>query len=65
MLLYDSRLWHAVGANRSDQERTIMTVRYTPWWLNLEMRRPGGPEHAMLLARGDGKDNARWRLDRG
>jgi ectoine hydroxylase-related dioxygenase (phytanoyl-CoA dioxygenase family) len=58
VLLYDSRLWHAVGANRSDEPRTIMTVRYTPWWLNLEMRRPGGPEHAMLRAEANGKDNS-------
>jgi ectoine hydroxylase-related dioxygenase (phytanoyl-CoA dioxygenase family) len=58
VLLYDSRLWHAVGANRSTEPRTIMTVRYTPWWLNLEMRRPGGAEHAMLMAEPDGKDNS-------
>ena len=58
VLLYDSRLWHAVGANRSEAPRTIVTVRYTPWWINLEMRRPAGPEHLRTVAESDGKDNA-------
>jgi ectoine hydroxylase-related dioxygenase (phytanoyl-CoA dioxygenase family) len=58
VLLYDSRLWHAVPPNRSDRPRTIMTVRYTPWWINLEVRRPGAADQLRVLAAGSGKDNS-------
>lgn len=58
MLLYDSRLWHAAAANRSADVRLAITVRYAPWWLNLEVRRSGSADHRRIVQRGKGKDNA-------
>ena len=53
-LVYDSRLWHAVAANRSDQPRVALIVRYAPWWLNLNPTLIGRPEHqAMVVETGD------------
>ena len=43
VLLYDSRMWHAVPPNRSDADRVALIVRFAPWWLNLEPTRPGSP----------------------
>lgn len=61
VLFYDSRLWHAVAPNRSPRPRTIVTVRYTPWWINLEVRRPGAPDYLRTRAEANGKDNS-WPL---
>ncbi len=48
-LVYDSRLWHAVAANRSDQPRVALIVRYAPWWLNLDVFMPGSEERKMIV----------------
>jgi hypothetical protein len=57
VLLYDSRLWHAVAPNRTEETRVAVTIRYAPWWLNLDVRRPGSPEHRLATAGAAGKDN--------
>ena len=53
VLLYDSRLWHAVAANVSDDLRVALIIRYAPWWLNLTPSIRGTPDHdRMVLATG-------------
>ncbi len=49
VLLYDSRLWHAVAPNRSDRPRVALIVRYAPWWLNLNPTMIGAPEHTRMV----------------
>lgn len=56
VLLYDSRLWHAVPPNRSDTPRVAIIVRYAPWWLNLNPTQAGNPEHARMVIETDGKN---------
>ena len=58
VLLYDSRMWHAVAPNRADADRVALIVRYAPWWLNLEPTRPGSPEHAAMVVDTGGKNYA-------
>ena len=56
VLLYDSRLWHAVPPNRSDTPRVAIIVRYAPWWLNLNPTQAGNPEHTQIVIETDGKN---------
>lgn len=49
VLLFDSRLWHAVTPNTSDEARVGLVVRYAPWWLNLEILMPGSAERARMV----------------
>ena len=56
VLLYDSRLWHAVPPNRSDKPRVAIIVRYAPWWLNLNPTQAGNPEHTQIVIETDGKN---------
>ena len=56
VLLYDSRLWHAVAANRSYQERVGLLVRYAPWWLNLNPTHSGTAEYESMVAETGGKN---------
>lgn len=56
VLLYDSRLWHAVAPNRSPQPRVALIIRYAPWWLNLNPTMIGTPEHTMMVAETGGKN---------
>jgi len=58
LLLYDSRLWHAVASNRSDTPRVAVTIRYAPWWFNLTVRRKGSPEFQRMVVQAKGKDNS-------
>ena len=58
MLFYDSRLWHAVAANLTANPRVAVTVRYGPWWINLEVRRKGSLDFQRVAARTGGKDNS-------
>lgn len=37
----DSRLWHAVAPNITDEDRVAVIIRFAPWWLNLDPLRPG------------------------
>jgi len=50
VLLFDSRLWHAVTPNTSDEARVGLVIRYAPWWLNLEILMPGSAERARMVA---------------
>ena len=63
-LVYDSRLWHAVAANRSDQPRVALIVRYAPWWLNLNPTLVGRPEHQAMVVETGGKNYEMEPLDR-
>lgn len=56
VLFYDSRLWHAVAPNRSDDARVALIVRYAPWWLNLNPSQIGTPEHTAMVAETGGKN---------
>jgi ectoine hydroxylase-related dioxygenase (phytanoyl-CoA dioxygenase family) len=49
VLLIDSRLWHATSENRTDQPRVSFVNRYAPWWLNLNILKPGSAERIMLV----------------
>jgi len=56
VLLYDSRLWHAVAPNKSDQPRVALVIRYAPWWLNLTPSIRGTPDHARMVIETGGKN---------
>ena len=56
VLLYDSRLWHAVAPNRSDEARVALLVRYAPWWLNLTPTMRGTPDHERMVLDTGGKN---------
>ena len=56
VLVYDSRMWHAVAPNRSDADRVALIVRYAPWWLNLTPTMVGMPEHTRMVAETGGKN---------
>jgi ectoine hydroxylase-related dioxygenase (phytanoyl-CoA dioxygenase family) len=58
VFLYDSRLWHCAAANRSAAERVAVACRYAPWWLNLEVRRRGSPDHTAMVVERGGRDNS-------
>jgi len=42
VLLFDNRLWHAAGPNRSQRNRVGMVMCYFPWWLGQDQNRPPG-----------------------
>ena len=49
VVLFDSRTWHASGANNSDSNRVGMVLTYFPWWLGQDSSNPvGSPERARL-----------------
>jgi ectoine hydroxylase-related dioxygenase (phytanoyl-CoA dioxygenase family) len=56
VLLYDSRLWHAVAPNRSEESRVALIVRYAPWWLNLTPTMRGTPDHERMVLETGGKN---------
>lgn len=56
VLVYDSRLWHAVAANTSAERRVALLVRYAPWWLNLNPTQSGSEEYQMMVAETGGKN---------
>ncbi|MYJ78219.1 MAG: phytanoyl-CoA dioxygenase family protein, partial [Caldilineaceae bacterium SB0670_bin_27] len=35
-ILIDSRIWHSAGANSTDDIRTSVVARYSPWWLSVD-----------------------------
>ena len=57
VFLYDSRLWHSVADNKSGTPRVAISVRYAPWWLNLDVQREGHPDHMRIVVETDGKDS--------
>jgi len=52
VLVFDGRLWHTGGNNRSLSRRIFWGVNYAPWWLNCHPRRPHSVEHRLQAARG-------------
>ncbi len=56
VLFYDSRLWHAVAPNLSNEPRVALIVRYAPWWLNLNPTMIGRPEHTAMVLETGGKN---------
>jgi ectoine hydroxylase-related dioxygenase (phytanoyl-CoA dioxygenase family) len=57
VLLIDSRLWHATSKNHSDQPRVSFVNRYAPWWLNLNILKPGSLERRMMVDEPGKSDN--------
>ena len=57
VLVMDSRMWHAAGANRTDEARVAMAIRFAPWWLNLNGLRPGSGERTRLMQTTGLKEN--------
>jgi hypothetical protein len=53
----DSRLWHATAANCCNGPRVGMAIRYAPWWLNLELLRPGSDERRRMVDERGLRDN--------
>jgi hypothetical protein len=53
----DSRLWHATSPNSSGADRVALVVRYAPWWLNLEILRPGSDERKRLVEEAGKEEN--------
>lgn len=49
VLLFDSRLWHAIFHNARDRLRVRMAVRYAPWCLNLDILMPGSVERTQMV----------------
>ena len=56
VLLYDSRLWHAVAPNVSNEARVALIIRYAPWWLNLTPTIRGTPDHERMVVATGGKN---------
>ncbi len=56
VLLYDSRLWHAVAPNQSDEIRVALIIRYAPWWLNLTPTIRGTPDNDRMVVETGGKN---------
>jgi hypothetical protein len=48
VLVFDSRMWHAAAVNHSNKPRVGLVVRYAPWWLNLDVLRPGSVERRRM-----------------
>ena len=52
VLVFDGRLWHKGGTNRSASDRVFWGVNYAPWWLNCHARRPHSVEHRIQTQAG-------------
>ena len=55
VMLFDSRLWHSVTTNRSDEPRVAMNVGYAPWWLNMQPTVEGSPDFQRMVVETNGK----------
>lgn len=53
----DTRMWHAIAPNVSNQERVAVIVRYAPWWLNLDPLRPGTVDRANIVEANNGVES--------
>ena len=56
-MLFDSRLWHCVTTNHSDEPRVALNVGYAPWWLNLQPQKAGTAEFQRMVSETNGKPN--------
>lgn len=57
VVMFDSRLWHAANDNRGQEPRVSMAIRYAPWWLNLEVLRPGSDDRSRIVDEPDLTEN--------
>ena len=65
-LLFDSRTWHSVPTNQTTEVRVGVTIRYAPWWLNLNLMLPGSPEREYMTGPdGDPERNKLLPMPRG
>ena len=62
VFFYDSRLWHAVAENKGDAPRVAISVRYAPWWLNLNVQQDGHRDRQRIVLDIDGKDSITPRI---
>ena len=58
VMLFDSRLWHCIAKNHSDEPRYAINVGYASWWLNLQPTRVGSSEYTQMVIETDGKPNS-------
>lgn len=58
VLLFDSRLWHATAQNTTPDPRVAMAIRFAPWWLNVDVLRPGTEKRAQMVDEPNAKENA-------
>jgi len=49
VMMFDSRLWHAANHNGTPAHRVSMAIRYAPWWLNLDVLRPGSDDRNRMV----------------
>ena len=56
------RLWHAVAENKGDAPRVAISVRYAPWWLNLNVQQDGHRDRQRIVLDIDGKDSITPRI---
>ncbi len=49
VLIMDSRLWHAIALNHTNERRVALVVRYAPWWLNLDVLMPGSEDQKIIV----------------
>ncbi len=54
--LFDARTWHASAVNTTKEPRVGVLVRYCPWWLNLQILRPGTRERDLIVEATNGPD---------
>ena len=57
VLVMDSRLWHSTAPNFTEEPRVALAVRYTPWWLNLEVLRPESDERKRMCDEAGANEN--------
>lgn len=57
VLVMDSRLWHATAPNCSEDPRVAVVVRYAPWWLNLDVLRPGSQDRIHMVDKPEKTEN--------
>ena len=57
-MLFDSRLWHCVAVNHSDELRYAVNVSFTAWWLNLQPTWMGSTDYTMMVVETNGKPNS-------
>ena len=63
-VFYDSRLWHSVAENPGDTARVAISVRYAPWWLNLNVQREGHPDREAIVVETNGRDHVNPNVPR-
>ena len=64
VILFDSRLWHSVTTNHSDEPRIALNAGYAPWWLNLQPTKEGSDDFERMVVETDGKPNINPPLDK-